>query len=314
MPKVSVIIPTYNRATLLPAAVESVLRQSFQDFEIIVVDDASQDGTLDVIRTFTDRRIHHIRHDAHKGQGVSRNAGIRNAFGEYIAFLDDDDEWLPEKLEKQVFLLDSSPPKVGMVYTGFREIAASTKEVIAEVIPERRGYLFEQMCIRNWIGTCSTVLLRRSCFENTGLFDEGLASGADYDLWLRVSKEFDIEYILEPLVLYTVHAHRISTNRESLIRGMEAQLKKNAAIFSTSTKSYSQRYLFLGVHYCYLGDLRKGREAFAKAIRLYPFEIRYYYNLCLSLLGVDTFRKMKDFRDNRLSKRKFESGRRPINQ
>lgn len=300
MPKVSVIIPTYNRATFLQAAVESVLRQTFQDFEVIVVDDASRDRTAEVIESFTDARIRYIRHDINKGQGVTRNAGIKHASGEYIALLDDDDEWLPEKLEKQVRLLESRPDDVGMVYTGFRKIDASTGKVIAEVIPEKRGYIFREMCMRNWIGTCSTVLVRRSCLEAAGWFDEGLASGADYDLWLRISRDFEIACIREPLVLYAVHDGSISTSYEARIRGIEGQLRKHAVWFANDSKNYSRRYFYLGMLYCCKGDLLKGRQAFLKAIQLYPYEIRHYYYLCLSLLGADSFRRFKHFNETHI--------------
>ena len=101
-PKVSVIIPTYNRADLLPRAVNSVLSQTFSDYEIIIVDDHSPDNTQDVIAAFTDPRIRSIRHRTNRRQSAAINTGIANAMGEYIAFLDDDDEWLPNKLEGQV--------------------------------------------------------------------------------------------------------------------------------------------------------------------------------------------------------------------
>jgi glycosyltransferase involved in cell wall biosynthesis len=301
MPKVSVIIPTHNRANFLRSAIESVLRQTFQDFEIIVVDDASQDRTPEVIKGFPDQRIRYVGHDSHKGQGASRNAGIKNAVAEYVAFLDDDDEWLPEKLEKQVFLLERSPAKTGMVYTGFCKVDASTHGVISRVIPRKRGSILGDLCLGNCIGTCSTVLMRRECFAKTGVFDEMLASGADYDMWLRVAKEFDIEFVAEPLVLYTIHSNRISTNYEALIRGIEGQLAKYAPFFALNSKSYSLRYLSLGVFYCYRGNLTKGRAAFYKGIKLNPFEVRHYFNLFLSLFGPDHFRKFKEFKENHFS-------------
>src|SRR5919106_1816578 len=119
MPKVSVIIPTYNRVESLPLAIKSVLAQTFQDFEIIVVDDASHDNTPAVIARFNDERIRYIRHDTNKKISASRNTGVLNSRGSYIAFLDDDDEWLSEKLQLEVDLLDNSPLKTGAVYTGF---------------------------------------------------------------------------------------------------------------------------------------------------------------------------------------------------
>jgi glycosyltransferase involved in cell wall biosynthesis len=120
MPAVSVIIPTYNRAEFLRLAITSVLNQTFQDFEIIVVDDASEDHTHEVVHNFRDKRIKYIHHEVNKRVAAARNTGVLNSSGAYIAFVDDDDEWLPKKLQMQVALLENSPSIVGGVYTGFR--------------------------------------------------------------------------------------------------------------------------------------------------------------------------------------------------
>jgi glycosyltransferase involved in cell wall biosynthesis len=300
MPKVSVVIPTYKRAAFLKAAIRSVLSQTFQDFEIIVVDDASDDLSEEAVRSFRDLRIRYMRHETNRGQGASRNDGIRQALGEYIGFLDDDDQWLPEKLGRQVALLDNSSPEVGLIYTGFCQIDASSKRVVGHVIPEKRGWTFEELCLKNWIGTCSTVLARRVCFAKIGLFDEELASAADYDMWIRVAKDYAIDYVREFLVLYTVHENRISTNHESMSRGLESLLRKHAPYFALDSKNYSRRYSGLGINYCCNGNTKKGREALLRAIKLYPFEIRHYYNLCLSLLGTANFRRLKTLRQTHL--------------
>ena len=297
MPKVSVIIPTRNRAGFLGSAIRSVLSQTFDDLEIVVVDDASADQTMDVVRGFGDVRVRYIRHQTNKGQGATRNDGIKQAAGAYIAFLDDDDEWLPGKLEKQVKLLDGSSPNVGLIYTGFYRVEGGSKRIINEIIPRRRGRVYEDLCLNNWMGTCSTVLIRRTCFERTGLFDEELAAAADYDMWLRIAEEFEIDYVGQALVYYTVHDERISTNHESKIRGLEGLLRKHALAFGSHSKSYSRRYSSLGINYCFKGDIKKGQEALLRAIKLYPFEVRHYYNFCLSLLGPVKFRKLKKLRD-----------------
>ena len=300
MPKVSVIIPTCNRAQFLRSAIESVRKQTFQDFEIIVVDDASNDETPEVVRSFADGRVRYLRRESKRGQGATRNDGIREARGEYIALLDDDDEWLPTKLQKQVALLGALPNEVGLIYTGFFRIDASSKRVLSEVTPTERGKVFHALGRGNWIGTCSTVLLRRSCFDKAGLFDEDLASGADYDMWLRIAKEFEVDFINERLVFYNVHNSRISTNYESLTSGLEAQLRKHNSVLARDRRRYSERYLSLGIFYCYQGQVMKGRQAFFKAIRLFPLEPRNYFNLCLSLLGGRNFKKIKEFKDNHL--------------
>src|SRR5262245_7479203 len=119
MPKVSVIVPTRDRAEYLRVAITSVLSQTFQDFELIVVDDASAENNFEVISSFHDDRIKFIRHETRKGGSAARNTGIINSSCDYIAFLDDDDEWFPDKIAKQIHLLHSSPPDVGCIYTGY---------------------------------------------------------------------------------------------------------------------------------------------------------------------------------------------------
>ena len=141
MSQVSVIIPTHNRARFLREAISSVLNQTFQDFEILVVDDASDDNTREVVAGFEDIRIKYFRHDTNRGGSAARNTGIRNSMCSYIAFLDDDDEWFPEKLGKQMELLLASDPKVGAVYTGYLDVDKATGQVIGEQLPSRRGNL-----------------------------------------------------------------------------------------------------------------------------------------------------------------------------
>jgi len=126
-PIVSVIIPTYIRAHVLAKAIQSLLNQTYQDFEIIVVDDGSIDNTEEVVKSFNDPRIRYIRHKENCGGSAARNTGIRAAYGECIAFQDSDDEWLPEKLEKQMQVFENAPAEVGVVYTGFRRIQGRSK-------------------------------------------------------------------------------------------------------------------------------------------------------------------------------------------
>jgi glycosyltransferase involved in cell wall biosynthesis len=300
MPKVSVIIITYNRSELLRAAIRSVLEQSYQDFELLVVDDASSDNTAEVVQGFDDKRIRYIRHETNKREAEARNTGVQNSTGEYIAFLDDDDEWLPKKLERQVELLDNSPRAVGGVYTGFIKME-TTGKIVVQIVPSKRGNILHDMFTQNWIGTPSTVLLRKECFEKVGLFDKGIVFGPDYDMWIRISKEFQFDYIVDPLVKYYVHDNKLSTNCEIMIKGMEAINRKYDQFFALSSRNYSYRYLGLGVYYCYSGDMKKGRENLLKAMKLHPFEIRHYFNTCLSFFGAQNFRKIKELKEKWLT-------------
>src|SRR4030095_1825206 len=183
MPKVSVIIPTHKRAEFLRAAITSVLNQTFQDFEIVIVDDASKDHTREVIANFNDARIKVIHNQVSKGAAGARNAGIINSYSDYIAFLDDDDEWLQAKLEMQISILENSPQKVGGVHTGDFGVDKSTERILNVSLPKKRGNIYQDILVENCIVT-SSLMLRITCFVKVGLFDERMPTSSDYDMWV----------------------------------------------------------------------------------------------------------------------------------
>ncbi|MCF6158851.1 MAG: glycosyltransferase [wastewater metagenome] len=296
MPVVSVIIPTHNRAQFLYSAIASVLNQTYQDFEILVIDDNSKDNTQEVVKNFHDTRIKYIRHEKNKGEAGTRNTGIKHSNGRYIAFLDDDDEWLPEKLELQIDLLQNSPQEVGCIYTGFLTVDETKRKVLQRSIPSKRGYIYYDMFIRNYIGKPSTVMLKKECFKRIDLFDENIAFGTDYDMWIRISRDFHIDYIEKPMVLYCKHKNALSADLAVRNKGMEMLFKKHNRFFMLNRKGHGEFYMYLGIFYCCAGDVRKGRKALLKAITLYPFQIRSYCNLGLSFLNAGKFIKAREFR------------------
>lgn len=194
---VSVIIPTYNRGWILREAVDSVLAQDYADYELIVVDDGSTDATASVLQMYADRI--RILRQKNKGVSAARNTGIRAASGMLIAFLDSDDLWLPAKLGHQVAFFKQHPDAV----------ACQTEETWVRngvrVNPKRRhrkpsGMIFEpslELCLVS----PSAVMIRRTLFDQVGLFDENLPACEDYDLWLRVSCRFPIHRLPTPLIV-----------------------------------------------------------------------------------------------------------------
>ena len=152
------------------------------------------------------------------------------------------------------------------------------------------------MLTQNWLGT-STVLLKKECFEKVGLFDESINFGEDYDMWIRISKEFQFEYIEEPLVKYSASGNKISNDYDKVIKGYEILIDKYHKLFARNRKSCSRFYLSLGVLYCYNKNPAKGRKAFLKAIQIYPLEIRHYFNFGLSLLGTNNFKRLKELKE-----------------
>ncbi|WP_454062751.1 glycosyltransferase family 2 protein [Candidatus Nitrospira salsa] len=295
--QVSVIIPTYRRPIFLRTALESVLAQTFPDFEVMVVDDASQDNTLDVVKEFDDNRIQYIAHEFNKGGSAARNTGIRHARGEYIAFLDDDDEWLPEKLELQVEVLNQSRQEVGGVYTGCTKIERESGMIVCCKTPTQRGNLFQKLLRKNCITSTSSILLRKECFERVGLFDERLPSSQDYDLWLRISKVFKFESISKSLFIYHIHEKKIGTNLEALSEGLCLMLQKyetNLSIFKKNFGYYG--CLELGAFYCLHGNVKKGQESYLKAIVLFPFGLKAYCMVGLCFLGERVVKKAFDLK------------------
>jgi len=287
-PSVSVIIPTHNRAAFLVTALRSVLDQTFQDFEVLVVDDGSNDGTSELRQQFRDARIQWLRHDTARGGAAARNTGIVHSRGDYIAVLDDDDKWYPEKLALQVDVMLKSQPEVAGVYTGYFIVDRASGSVRGRMSPSRRGNLHAALLKSNPIGGSSSILLKKACLEKVGLFDETLPSFQDRDLWIRISREFHFDYVEEPLLNYCVHDKRVWTNLEALIQGLEIMLKKYGSS-PAFRKHCSSRYLEFGVRFCAANQMGRGRGALLRSIVLYPYRMRPYLYFALTLLGQKAF-------------------------
>ena len=183
MPSVSVIIPTYQLAHLVGQTIDSVLAQTYTDYEIIVVNDGSTDNTKEVLASYGDRIT--VIHQENQGAAAARNAGIMATRGKYIAFLDHDDLWLPNKLEKQIAYLESNP-KIGLVYSD--TFFFNEEGVYPYTFAQANNIPPVQHCwtlfVRNSIMSCSVVVVRRECLDEVGLFDATTVPCDDYDMWL----------------------------------------------------------------------------------------------------------------------------------
>jgi glycosyltransferase involved in cell wall biosynthesis len=280
MPKVSVIIPTWNRPELLRDAVVSVLHQTEQDFEVLVVDDHSEYGVAEKIaRDLGDPRIHYIRQPEHRGVGAARNIGIASARAPYIAFLDDDDQWLPQKLSVQLRALETSPPIVAGVYsarlTVDRESGRASTARFLQPFSAWHGNVI----------TTSSLLVRSTCFDVVGVFDERLGAGGDWDMWLRIASQFRFEYIDQVLVKYSVHRESIEGQSLKHAPSRELILTKHAELFGRHPRSFAGRYKRLGMLYLRHGEVEKARRALLSAIRIWPFAVGAYWGFCLSWMS-----------------------------
>jgi glycosyltransferase involved in cell wall biosynthesis len=195
--KVSVIIPTYNRAELLREAIESVLAQTYQDFELLVVDDGSTDQTCELVAEYGER----ITYIFQKNRGVSsaRNLGIRSATAGLIAFLDADDLWLPKKLEQQVAIMEHHPD-LQLCHTEEIWIRRGVRVNPKKKHQKYSGFIF-QYCLPLCVISPSSVMIRRTLFAKVGYFDERLLACEDYDLWLRITKDYPVYFIEAPLLI-----------------------------------------------------------------------------------------------------------------
>lgn len=222
-PLVSVIIPTYNRKAMLRGAVDSVLKQTYRDWELIVVDDGSTDGTGDDLRARFDARVRLVA-QPRRGVAAARNLGVHSARGAYIAFLDSDDFWLPRKLERQIDFMQETAAEI-----------SQTEEIWIRngirVNPKKKHRKPSGDVFRASLELClvspSAVLLTRDLFDRAGAFDESFPVCEDYDLWLRIARHHPIDLLSEPLVVKRGgHADQLSRSTWGLDRFRIRALKR----------------------------------------------------------------------------------------
>ena len=288
---VSVIIPTHNRADLLSRAIRSVLEQTYQNLECIVVDDASTDHTVQAVQQFNDDRLIYLRHETNWHTSAARNTGIARAKGDLIAFLDDDDEWLPTKLEKQVSLIQNLPPEVGMVYCWFVRLNAQG-QLVSEYRPIYRGYVFPYVLDAQRIGGCPSLLVRRAVIEQVGGFDEELLNGNDGDFIRRVCLKYEVDFVPEVLVrVYIDHGYRqISRIYDEqgiriTLKGHRVKLIKFKDELPKYPKQTTSICISIAHLYSRLGDRRSSIAYYCKALTTSPFSARMYISLLRSLMA-----------------------------
>ncbi|MBE7382503.1 MAG: glycosyltransferase [Leptolyngbya sp. SIO1E4] len=208
MPLVSVVIPAHNAEKTIKETIESVLAQSFQDFEIVIVNDNSTDSTGAIVEGYQDPRIKLFAHNGGSAS-KSRNKGVRHASGEYIAFLDADDLWLPSKLEMQLAALQKSP-QAKVVYCWVDCIDNQGNFIRKSNRFDMSGDVYEEMLVHNFLGNGSNPLIEKEALIKVGDFDESLPNAEDWDLYLRLAQDYHFVAIPSPLVLY-----RVSYNSKS---------------------------------------------------------------------------------------------------
>lgn len=215
-PIVSVIIPTYNREDTIEQAVRSVLKQTYQDLEVIVVDDGSSDYTSKLMENLLneDPRVRYLRNESNRGPQAARNTGIQEALGQYIAFLDSDNEWLPQKLELQMNLFKDSTSTCGVIYTGF-QYEYDDGRLPRYIKPCFRGNIYRDS-LQRWIADTSTIVVRKDIIVRAGLFDERIRAYQEWDLCIRLAKYTEFDFVDDTLVIYRVFRHIQTISKDSL--------------------------------------------------------------------------------------------------
>ncbi len=289
------IIPTYQRSDFLARAIRSVLSQSYTNIEIIVVDDNQGEdsfrlATKQKIKDFS-HRIKYIEHKKNMGVVQARNTGILNANGDYISFLDDDDEWMSSKLETQLKLFDQLPSSYGLVYCGYNAVDKDT-ETKRVFKPKYRGDLTNILGI-NHIGSPSVVLCKREYVTNVNGFNEKIIYREDLDFYYRLSKICYFDFVPSPLVNYHIHSGSESKNNAIRLIGMLGFIKIYSNELKTSKIRWSEIMERLGELYLLNNQKLKSLKSFSEAFLNRPLRLKILAKLLLSILGSSNYIKIK---------------------
>ena len=273
--KISVIIPTYNRKKTLERAIQSVINQSLSPFEILIIDDGSNDGTEEWVKD----NFQNIKYIYQNNHGVSsaRNIGIENAYGDWVAFLDSDDEWLPNKLYEQVKAIDSNP-EIKFFHTNEIWIRNGIRVNQMKKHKKYGGYIFEK-CLDICRISPSSALIQKEVFDNIGIFDESLRVCEDYDLWLRITSKYPVVFLDVPLIYkYGGHADQLSKVNDGIESYRIQSLEK---IIKSGLLSDEQKVMAVNVLVNKMKIYSKGLEKRKKLAALQDVKksIQYWINM-----------------------------------
>lgn len=287
MPQVSVIIPTYNSARYVVDAVESVLAQTYRDFEVIVIDDGSTDETPEVMKRYG-APVRYLRQE-NAGVAAARNRGIAESSGRYVAFLDADDVWLPQKLERQINALAINYG-VQACDTGY-VLADTTLNPVAVKRNLRSGSTFKELLLRGTVVFIGSVICEKEILERVGGFDPALSQCADWDMWIRVSSQTEFVYIDEALVYYRQHDTNMSRSASLLeldtIRVLEKSFARTdvpSDVLQAKRSAFARNYMVLAGTYFHAGMHGDFLRCAARAVGMDIRQIGYLLKFPLRVM------------------------------
>ena len=277
MPKVSVIIPAYNAMNYLSETLDSVLKQTFADFEVLIINDGSSDGIVQWFSGLGEKRVQLISQENQR-IAAARNTGISHAKGEYIAFLDADDLWEPTKLEKQVRFLENHP-SVGIVHTWTRLIDPKSQPTGRILTSPAEGNPWLHLIQKNTIMT-SSVMLRSVCLQTVGGFSQDLHYCEDTDLWIRLAASYTFGIVKEPLTSYRLHPGTLSTNCPEVLQSFRILIER--AFESVPTELLYLRNRAYGHQIIYLAWRSLNNRDYKQAIHYRDLALAYYPQIIFS--------------------------------
>lgn len=287
------MLPAWNRAASIRMAVESVLRQTFSDFELLVVDDGSTDDTIGALAEISDPRLRCLANLHNMGAAAARNTGIRAARAEWIAFQDSDDEWLPQKLEKQMARLTSAAPDVVACYTGMATLGQSGRDGAGRTTityippPEERiveGSLRNALLARSLVST-QMLMARRSVLLDIGGFDEDLPALEDWDCAIRLAERGHFAFVDEPLVIQVFSDNSITRSRAKWLQARIRIMDKYDVTLSAQPHILARHHIAIAGEQRRSGDFASAWTSLAKARRLQPFSLPIWLRT-IRLLGL----------------------------
>lgn len=292
MPKVSVLMPSFNCARYLPLAIESVLSQSYSDLELILIDDCSTDGSREIAQEWRrcDSRVVIVCHEVNRGLAAARNSGIATSTGDFIALCDADDIWLNNKLQAQLERFGRTP-ELGLVHSDSLIIDSNGKRTgqrFSFLFPKETatGSLFEELCQGNFL-CVPTVLLRREALLYARGFDQRLRSLEDWVCWTKISRKYPFCYIEDPLVQYRIHGASLSSNFKGMAHNRAKALPYLLEEFADIPGHLRSKMLYaLGMSHLELGDSRSALIAFISSIKADPLQGRNWGRCSQVLFGL----------------------------
>jgi len=296
MPRVSIVIPTYNRERLIGATLDSVMAQTFQDFEVVVVDDGSTDGTAELVRAYG-ARVRYL-YQPNQGQGAARNTGLRAARGELVAFLDSDDLWEPNKLALQLAAL-ADRPDCPWIYTDafvFDGATGRRQFLFSRQCRPHEGMVADRLLRMNFIAS-PTPVIRREVFDRVGMFNELTPQVEDWDMWLRIAARYPIAYVPEALAGYRLHQATSTGSHTPLaiyakaLGTIEHVAALEPEIYGSSRhRGIASISIIAGRMLVSQGDIVTARRLFARASCLDPSQPLPYLLWAICLAGEPAMR------------------------